>query len=81
MRRTLLIDADITIYKVASKNEVPTRFFNGLWVLWADEEKTKWDFDDQIKSIIEETEAECAPPPFAKLTSIPETASLINYNI
>ena len=58
MRRTLLIDADITIYKVASKNEVPTRFFNGLWVLWADEEKTKWDFDDQIKSIIEETEAD-----------------------
>jgi DNA polymerase I len=58
MRRTLLIDADITIYRVATTNEVPTRFYNGLWVLWADEDKTKWDFDDQIKSIIEETGAD-----------------------
>tara|TARA_B110000093_G_scaffold182961_1_gene231323 strand:+ start:2919 stop:3650 length:732 start_codon:yes stop_codon:yes gene_type:complete len=58
MHRTLLIDADITVYKCATKNEIPTRFFNDMWVLWADEDKTKRDFDDQINSIIEETGAD-----------------------
>ena len=58
MRRTLLIDADITVYRVASSNEVPTRFHNGLWVLWSDEDKTRRDFDDAIKDILEKTEAD-----------------------
>ena len=58
MRRTLLIDADITVYRVASTNEVPTRFFNGLWVLWADEARTKKDFDAAIEDIITKTEAD-----------------------
>jgi len=58
MRRTLLIDADITVYRVASTNEVPTRFFNGLWVLWADEARTKKDFDAAIEDIITKTKAD-----------------------
>ena len=58
MARTVLIDADITIYKVASTNEEPTKFHNGLWVLWADEGKTKRDFDDAITNIVETTGAD-----------------------
>lgn len=58
MSRTILIDADITCYQVAVTNEEPTRFDNGLWVLWADENKTKQDFDEAIDAIVENTEAD-----------------------
>jgi DNA polymerase-1 len=57
MSRTVLIDADILIYQVAMTNEVPTRFDNGLWVLWADEDKTKADFDEALASIVEKTKS------------------------
>ena len=58
MTRMVLIDADITIYRVAAKNEEPTRFDNGLWVLWSDEAKTKKDFDEAIENIVETTKAD-----------------------
>lgn len=58
MTRTILIDADITVYRVAAKNEEPTRFDNGLWVLWSDEAKTKKDFDEAIENIVETTKAD-----------------------
>lgn len=58
MPRTILIDADITLYQIASSNEIPTRFDNGLWVLWADEEKCKADFDEALRDIVEKTKAD-----------------------
>lgn len=58
MSRTILIDADITLYQVAVTNEEPTRFHNGLWVLWADEAKTKKDFDEAIENIVTQTNAD-----------------------
>ena len=58
MSRTVLIDADITVYQIAMKNEEPTRFDNGLWVLWADESKCKIDFDEAIENIVEKTKAD-----------------------
>lgn len=58
MSRTILIDADITLYQVATTNEEPTRFHNGLWVLWADESKTKKDFDEAIENIVTQTNAD-----------------------
>lgn len=58
MSRTILIDADILIYQIAMTNEVPTRFDNGLWVLWADEKKTQVDFDEALKNIVEKTKSD-----------------------
>lgn len=58
MTRTVLIDADITVYQVAAKNEEPTKFDNGLWVLWSDETKTIKDFDEAIENIVEKTKAD-----------------------
>ena len=58
MPRQVLIDADITLYQIASSNEIPTRFDNGLWVLWADEAKCKQDFDEALQSIVEKTRSD-----------------------
>ena len=58
MKRTILIDADITVYQIATKNEEPTKFDNGLWVLWADENRTKAEFDEAIENIVKKTKAD-----------------------
>ena len=58
MSRTVLIDADILCYTVAYVNEVPTEFANGLFVLWADAEKTKADLSDELDRILEEVDAD-----------------------
>lgn len=58
MSRTVLIDADILCYQVAITNEEPTRFDNGLWLLWADENKCKADLDEAIEAILEKVDAD-----------------------
>ena len=56
--RTLLIDGDILIYKIATQNEVPTHWGEGLWTLHCDEIICKAEVDTQIKQIQENLKAD-----------------------
>ena len=48
--RTLLIDGDILIYKIATLNEEPTHWGEGLWTLHCDENICKAEAID-VKNI------------------------------
>ena len=56
--RTLLIDGDILIYKVATQNEIPTHWGNGLWTLHCDEDICKADVDNKIQELKENLKAD-----------------------
>ena len=56
--RTLLIDGDILIYKIATQNEVPTHWGDGLWTLHCDENICKAEVDDQLLQLKENLEAD-----------------------
>jgi len=57
-KRTLLIDGDILIYKIAMVNEVPTHWGDGLWTLHVDENICKNAVDDGIHKLLENLEAD-----------------------
>ena len=56
--RTLLIDGDILIYKIASQNEEPTHWGDGLWTLHCDEKICKAEVDKQIQELLDNLEAD-----------------------
>jgi len=56
--RTLLIDGDILIYKVAVQNEVPTHWGDGLWTLHCDENICKAGVDNKIQELKENLKAD-----------------------
>ena len=56
--RTLLIDGDILIYKIATTKEVPTHWGDGLWTLHCDENICKAEVDDQLLQLKEDLEAD-----------------------
>ena len=56
--RTLLIDGDILIYKIATLNEEPTHWGEGLWTLHCDENICKAEVDDQLQQLKENLEAD-----------------------
>ena len=56
--RTLLIDGDILIYKIATKNEIPTHWGDGLWTLHCDENICKAEVDKQIQELQENLKAD-----------------------
>tara|TARA_B100001996_G_scaffold201803_1_gene154505 strand:+ start:12587 stop:13333 length:747 start_codon:yes stop_codon:yes gene_type:complete len=56
--RTLLIDGDILIYKIATQNEIPTHWGDGLWTLHSDEKLCKAELDTQLEQLKENLEAE-----------------------
>lgn len=56
--RTLLIDGDILIYKIATQNEIPTHWGDGLWTLHCDENVCKADVDNQIQQLKENLKAD-----------------------
>ena len=49
--KTLLIDGDILIYKIATSNEVDTHWGDGLWTLHCDENACKAEVDAQIEDL------------------------------
>ena len=51
--RTLLIDGDILIYKIATQNEEPTHWGDGLWTLHCDEKICKAEVDRQIQELLD----------------------------
>ena len=53
--RTLLIDGDILIYKIATQNEEPTHWGEGLWTLHCDENICKAEVDRQIQEPVSYT--------------------------
>jgi len=48
LKRVLLIDGDILLYKIALNNEVETDWGDGLWTLHCDETLCKADVDAVI---------------------------------
>jgi DNA polymerase-1 len=58
MKRKLLIDGDILIYKIATMNEVDTHWGNGLWTLHCDENICKTQVDSTIDDLLEDLEAD-----------------------
>ena len=56
--RTLLIDGDILIYKIASQNEEPTHWGDGLWTLHCDEKICKAEVDKQLQDLLDNLEAD-----------------------
>jgi DNA polymerase-1 len=52
--RTLLIDADIFIFRVASSQETPIDWGNGIHTLHADEQSAKSDFDSYMDRLRDE---------------------------
>ena len=56
--RTLLIDGDILIYKIATQNEEPTHWGDGLWTLHCDEKICKAEVDKQIQELLDNLEAD-----------------------
>ena len=58
MKRKLLIDGDILIYKIATMNEVDTHWGNGLWTLHCDENICKTQVDSTIDDLLEDLQAD-----------------------
>ena len=58
MKRKLLIDGDILIYKIATMNEVDTHWGNGLWTLHCDENICKAQVDSTIEDLLTDLEAD-----------------------
>ena len=58
MKRKLLIDGDILIYKIATMNEVDTHWGNGLWTLHCDENICKVQVDSTIEDLLTDLEAD-----------------------
>ena len=56
--RTLLIDGDILIYKIATLNEEPTHWGEGLWTLHCDENICKAEVDRQIDELLDNLKAD-----------------------
>ena len=56
--RTLLIDGDILIYKIATQNEEPTHWGEGLWTLHCDENICKAEVDRQIPELLQNLKAD-----------------------
>ena len=56
--RTLLIDGDILIYKIATLNEEPTHWGEGLWTLPCDENICKAEVDRQIDELLDNLKAD-----------------------
>jgi len=56
--RTLLIDGDILIYKIATQNEIPTHWGDGLWTLHCDENICKAEVDNQLQELKQNLEAD-----------------------
>ena len=56
--RTLLIDGDILIYKIATLNEEPTHWGDGLWTLHCDENICKAEVDRQIDELLDNLKAD-----------------------
>lgn len=53
MRRTVLIDADVLLYRASIVNEKPVNWGDGLWTLWAHEEDAILTFDRSLQNLIE----------------------------
>ena len=51
--RTLLIDGDILIYKIASQMKRQTHWGDGLWTLHCDEKICKAEVDKQIQELLD----------------------------
>jgi DNA polymerase-1 len=51
LKRVLLIDGDILLYKIALNNEVETNWGDGLWTLHCDEALCKADVDSVIDDL------------------------------
>lgn len=51
LKRVLLIDGDILLYKIALNNEVETNWGDGLWTLHCDETLCKADVDSVIDDL------------------------------
>jgi DNA polymerase-1 len=58
MKRKLLIDGDILIYKIATMNEIDTHWGNGLWTLHCDENTCKSQVDSTIDDLLEDLNAD-----------------------
>ena len=56
--KTLLIDGDILVYKIATQNEIATDWGNGLWTLHCDENICKADVDRRLKELKENLKAD-----------------------
>jgi len=54
---TVLIDADILAFQVATAAEQPTQFGEDIWVLWADGKEAIRSVDDGIQAILTMTGA------------------------
>lgn len=57
MANTVLIDADILAFQVATAAETPTQFPDDIWVLWADGKQAIQSVDDGINAIMTMTSA------------------------
>jgi DNA polymerase-1 len=58
MKRRLLIDGDILIYKIATQNEVDTHWGDGMWTLHCDENICKAHVDNTIENLMSDLEAD-----------------------
>ena len=58
VKRRLLIDGDILIYKVATMNEVDTHWGDGLWTLHCDENICKTQVDSTIDELLVDLDAD-----------------------
>lgn len=58
LKRKLLIDGDILIYKIATMNEVDTHWGDGLWTLHCDENICKSQVDTTLEELLVDLEAD-----------------------
>jgi len=58
IKRRLLIDGDILIYKIATMNEVDTHWGDGLWTLHCDENICKTQVDSTIDELLVDLDAD-----------------------
>tara|TARA_R100001463_G_scaffold133797_1_gene195467 strand:+ start:176 stop:922 length:747 start_codon:yes stop_codon:yes gene_type:complete len=57
MKRRLLIDGDILIYKIATQNEVDTHWGDGMWTLHCDENICKAHVDSTLDDLMRDLDA------------------------
>ena len=58
MKRKLLIDGDILIYKIATMNEIDTHWGNGLWTLHCDQNICESQIDSTLDDLLTDLQAD-----------------------